>query len=129
MQMPEETAASTVAVCKSEDVADGGRLIVDVGDLTLGIFRVDGTLYAYENVCAHQGGPACQGRIVPRVTEKLDENMAAHGRTFDESVMHVVCPWHGAEYVITTGAHPAIPEMRLRGFPVCEEAGNVVVTL
>jgi nitrite reductase/ring-hydroxylating ferredoxin subunit len=127
--MPDETAATTVAVCKSVDVVNGGRLIVDVGDLTLGIFRIDGTLYAYENVCAHQGGPACQGRMVPRVAEVLDERKAAHGRTFHESEMHVVCPWHGTEYVITTGAHPTIPDMRLRSFPVREEEGNIVITL
>jgi nitrite reductase/ring-hydroxylating ferredoxin subunit len=127
--MPGETAATTVAICKSVDVVNGGRLIVDVGDLTVGIFRIDGVLYAYDNVCAHQGGPACQGRMVPRVAEVLDENKAAHGRTFHESEMHVVCPWHGAEYVITTGEHVTVPEMRLRSFPVDEQEGNIVITL
>jgi len=127
--MPEKAAESMVAVCKSVDVVEGGRLIVDIGDLTVGIFRIEGTLYAYENVCAHQGGPACQGRIVPRAAEVLDEHKAAHGRTFHQSEMHVVCPWHGAEYVITTGAHPAIPDMRLRSFPVHEEEGNIVINV
>jgi nitrite reductase/ring-hydroxylating ferredoxin subunit len=43
--------------------------------------------------------------------------------------MHVVCPWHGSEYVIITGAHPAIPEMRLRSFPVRDEEDNIVITV
>ena len=51
---------------------EGGRLVVDVGETTIGIFRVDGNLYAYLNKCAHQGGPVCQGKIIPRVNEVID---------------------------------------------------------
>jgi nitrite reductase/ring-hydroxylating ferredoxin subunit len=46
-----------------EKVLEGGRLVIDVGETTIGLFRVGGKLYAYLNKCAHQGGPVCQGML------------------------------------------------------------------
>lgn len=103
--------------------------VVEIAGTTVGIFRVDGQLYAYQNVCVHQGGPACQGRILPRVLEVLDQDKHALGLTFDESDMHVVCPWHGYEYSIKTGRHAGVSSLALRSFPVTEEGGKIYVTL
>lgn len=113
----------------SDQVAEGGRLIVDIGETTLGIFRFKSTLYAYENICAHQGGPVCQGRLVHRVVELLDEGKRTTGAAFDEDDLHIVCPWHGAEYSVSTGAHPTQPQFTLRAFAVEEEGGNIYVTV
>jgi nitrite reductase/ring-hydroxylating ferredoxin subunit len=66
---------------------------------------------------------------VPRVRELLDEAQRTVGAAFDEDDLHIVCPWHGAEYSVTTGAHPAQPLFTLRAFPVEEEGGTVYVTL
>ncbi|MDN5917182.1 MAG: Rieske 2Fe-2S domain-containing protein [Pseudonocardia sp.] len=122
-----------VDVAGSEEIAERGRLVVEIGvggrALTVGIFRFRGRLRAYENVCAHQGGPACQGRIVPRVREKLDESRRSQGLVFDEGSMHVVCPWHGFEYDVTTGHHPGRPDYALRSFPVQESGGRIRVTV
>src|SRR5882757_4047292 len=101
------------AIGASDEVPEGGRLVVDIGETTVGVFRFKGALYAYENVCAHSGGPVCQGRLVPRVRELLDD------------VQRTV----GAAYSVTTGAHPGQPLFTLRGFPVEEESGTVYVTL
>ncbi len=46
---------------RSDSIPDNGRLVVDIGDTTVGIFRVKGKLFAYENTCPHMGGPVCQG--------------------------------------------------------------------
>lgn len=125
--MAEVAAKTAVFVGKSETIPEKGRLIVDIDDHTIGIFRVGAKLYAYENICPHQGGPACQGRIVPRVRENIDEQKLAHGLRFDDEQLHVVCPWHGAEYVITTGSHVTLPAMRLRGFATEERDGDIYV--
>lgn len=111
------------------DVPERGRLVVAVGPVTLGIFRFRDRLYAYENVCAHQGGPACQGRIVSRVRERLDEAQRSQGLVFDEDTMHIVCPWHGFEYDVTTGRHPGRADFALRPIPVTESGGRIHVTL
>jgi nitrite reductase/ring-hydroxylating ferredoxin subunit len=110
-------------------VPEGGRLVVDVGDKTIGIFRVGGTLFAWENVCAHQGGPVCQGKMIPRVTEVIDEGGESHGFAFDESHPHIVCPWHGFEYDIQTGVHPGRPAARLIPVAVEESADGIYVTV
>ncbi|RZT85346.1 nitrite reductase/ring-hydroxylating ferredoxin subunit [Pseudonocardia sediminis] len=118
-----------VDVAGSDEIPERGRLVVEIGNTTLGIFRFRGELRAYENVCAHQGGPACQGRIVQRVREKLDASRRSQGLVFDEDSMHVVCPWHGFEYEVATGRHPGRPDYALRSFPVEESGGRIRVTV
>ena len=114
---------------RSDEVPERGRLVVDIGDATLGIFRVDGLLYAYENTCPHQGGPVCQGLVIPAVRELLTEDQAATGYAFDESEMRIVCPWHGYEFDIRTGVHPTDKRVRLRRISVRVVDGEVFVTV
>ncbi len=118
-----------VFVGAGERVPEGGRLVVDVGETTIGIFRVGGNLYAYLNKCAHQGGPVCQGKIIPRVNEVIDAGGESHGFAFDEAHLHIVCPWHGFEYDIKTGVHPGRRSARLISVPVEETADGIYVTV
>lgn len=113
---------------KSADVPEHGRLVVDIGDRTIGIFRVGGRLYAYENTCPHQGGPVCQGLVIAAVRERLDSENRSIGYAFDESDMRIVCPWHGYEFSIATGSHPAKASIRLTAVAVEEEGGVVYVS-
>jgi len=116
-------------VGRSDRVPEGGRLVVDVGDKTIGIFRVDGALYAWENVCAHQGGPVCQGKMIPRVREVIDAGGESRGFAFDDSRPHIVCPWHGFEYDLKTGSHPGRLLARLIRVAVEESTDGIYVTL
>lgn len=118
-----------VFVGAREKVPEGGRLVVDVGETTIGIFRTAGRLYAYLNKCAHQGGPVCQGKIIPRVDEVIDERGESHGFKFVEEDLHIVCPWHGFEYNIKTGVHPGRPSAKLVSVPVEEGPDGIYVTL
>jgi nitrite reductase/ring-hydroxylating ferredoxin subunit len=118
-----------VYIGASERVPEGGRLVVDVADKTIGIFRVDGRLYAWENTCAHQGGPVCQGKIIPRVTELIDDGGESRGFAFDDSSLHIVCPWHGFEYDIKSGVHPGRRVARLIHVAVEEAADGIYVTV
>jgi nitrite reductase/ring-hydroxylating ferredoxin subunit len=113
----------------SDRLPEGGRLVVDVGDKTIGIFRVGGKLHAWENKCSHQGGPVCQGKIIPRVTEVIEPGGESRGFAFDESKLHIVCPWHGFEYDIRTGIHPGRPSARLIRVAVEEGADGIYVTV
>ena len=114
---------------RSDGIPEKGRLVVDVGEKTVGIFRVNGRLFAYENTCPHMGGPVCQGLIIPAVREVLNDRQVSTGYRFDESEMRIVCPWHGYEFSIETGSHPGKASIRLRQVPVDEEGGEVYVTL
>ncbi len=127
------TTERLVDVGASDDVPERGRLVVEIaaatGPVTVGVFRFAGRLHAWENRCAHQGGPACQGRIVSRVRERLDDERRSLGLRFDDDTMHVVCPWHGFEYDVVTGRHPGRPDLALRAFPVSEEGGRIRVAV
>jgi nitrite reductase/ring-hydroxylating ferredoxin subunit len=118
-----------VVVCASADVPEGGRLVVDIDRRTVGIFRVKNKLYAYENTCPHQGGPVCQGTLLPRVVEKLSAENESQGFDFHRHDLHIVCPWHGFEFNIETGCHPGKPDARLSAVPVLEEGGLVHVAV
>lgn len=111
----------------SADVLEGGRLVVDAGTKTIGVFRVEGRLYAYENTCPHQSGPVCQGLVIPAVNEILDQQCATTGFAFDEGDLRIVCPWHGFEFSIKTGCHPAAPRFRLIPVNVEESGGTIYV--
>lgn len=113
----------------SDDIPERGRLVVNIGETSIGIFRIDGQLYAYKNVCAHMGGPICQGLMVPRVVEKLNEQQQVVANDFDESDMHIVCPWHGFEYSIKTGRHAGKADIALNAVGVEETAEGVYVAL
>lgn len=117
-----------VVVAFSADITEGARAVVEIDGTEVGIFRVSGELYAYENYCAHAGGPACQGMIINRVVERLDERQQSLGDHFSDD-LHVVCPWHGYEYNLRTGAHPVDPNIQLRSFPIYEREGEVIVEL
>lgn len=119
----------SIVVAKSEDIPEGGRLVVDVGGMELGIFRVRGRLCAYENYCAHRGGPVCQGMVIGRVEEILDEEKQTIGERFSEHQIHIVCPWHGYEYDLETGRHPGDPTVRLKEHVVAEREGEISVRL
>ena len=114
---------------QSDGIPEHGRLVVDIGDRTVGIFRVGGKLFAYENSCPHMGGPVCQGLVIPAVREVINDKQVSTGYAFDESEMRIVCPWHGYEFSIETGSHPAKPSIRLKPVAVDEEGGDVYVTL
>jgi nitrite reductase/ring-hydroxylating ferredoxin subunit len=114
---------------RSESISEHGRLVVDIGEKTVGIFRINGRLFAYENTCPHMGGPVCQGLIIPAVRELMNDKQVSTGYAFDESEMRIVCPWHGYEFNIETGSHPAKESIRLKPVAVQEEGGEVYVTL
>lgn len=117
-----------IVAALTEDVLEGGRVVVDVEGVEVGIFRLDGRLYAWENRCAHVGGPVCQGTLMNRVVERLDEDRRSLGDDFGDE-LHIVCPWHGYEYNVRTGAHPTDPRARLRGIDVEERGGEILVRL
>ena len=113
-------------VCRDGDMAEGGVRIVKAGKIEIGVIRHDGKYYAYRNHCPHQGGPACEGLRMPQVKELVDENGMFHGKTFDETDMHIVCPWHGYEFHLSDGYHVADRRLRLQKFDVIERDGEIL---
>lgn len=71
-----------VPVAKLTDVAPGTGKTVMVGNREVALFNVDGTFYAIDNTCPHQGGPLSEGWI--------------EGAT-------VTCPWHSWCFKMSDG--------------------------
>ena len=48
-----------IAVGPVEAIPEGGVKIVQSGSLFVGVYRIDGALYAIEGRCSHDDGPLC----------------------------------------------------------------------
>ncbi len=109
--------------------ADPGRKVVEVDGVEVGVFQVKGRFTAYENLCPHQGGPVCQGKILPRVEETIAADRQSRGMTFSKTQTNIVCPWHGYEFDIATGRHQGNQRLRLKPIQVRVAGGNVILLL
>jgi nitrite reductase/ring-hydroxylating ferredoxin subunit len=119
--MPSEHVVAQVG-----EISAGERRIVSIGNLEIGVFNVAGQYYALPNVCLHQYGPVCTGRI----SGTLKATAAGDWKLEWVSEGQIVtCPWHGLEYNITTGQCLAFPRRKLRSYPVKVEDGQIKVLL
>ena len=119
--------AKEIFVAKSDDLPDCERKIVPNGNSEIGVYRVRGRLFAYQNLCAHQGGPACEGLLMAKVEEVIAEDKTYQGMRFNHDEMHIVCPWHGWEYDLESGVMVADPTFRLRKYDVVEKEDGIYV--
>ncbi|MCS5734540.1 Rieske (2Fe-2S) protein [Herbiconiux daphne] len=122
-------ALQDVAIARLEDLQEKERIVVDIDGKEVGVYFLNGEVRAWVNMCPHQGGPVCQGKIMPRTLQLVREGMKSGGLGFSETERHIVCPWHGMEFDILTGRHPSNQEVRLRGVPVRVVDGEVVVSV
>ena len=125
---PGHRVARKVTIGRVEAFA-APRRVIEVDGIGIGIFRLGDRFTAYLNVCPHLGGPVCQGRLMPRTLESTGPDCRALGLAFSSSDTHIVCPWHGYEFDVATGAHPADPALRLRAIPIEVVDGELVIVL
>ena len=114
-----------IFVAETAQLNDGERKIVPLGDTEVGVYRVQGRLYAYENLCRHQGGPACEGLLMPKVEQVIAEDKTFARRRFNYDEWHIVCPWHAWEYDLKTGEYVVNRKFRLKKFEVVEKNGKI----
>jgi nitrite reductase (NADH) small subunit len=123
-------------VAQEGEIAPGGRKIVTVGRLEIGLFNVEGKVRAYRNACPHAGAPVCVGKISGT---SLPSNVYEYIYGSEGCILR--CPWHGWEFDLRTGQHLVDPQTRLKELPVetgrsenldalpIEEAGGTVYVL
>lgn len=107
------------------DFPPGTHNIVEVAGREIGIYNVDGAVYAVLNSCAHAFAPICRGNVTGTW-------LAAAPGAFDWGMEGRVlrCIAHGWEYDIATGETiGGVDRRRLRTFPVSVEDGQVVVAI
>ena len=116
-----------VFVSKIAQFPDGERRIVSHEGCEIGVFHWEGAFYAYENLCLHQGGPACEGVLMHKVEDVLGPDRTWHGQRFSENEIHFVCPWHGYEYDLKTGECAGNRSLRLKSFEVVRRGEDIYV--
>ena len=95
------------AVAKVSEIAPGTSKAVRIGREDIMVCNVDGTIYAIEDVCTHDGGQLDQGCLEGCVIE---------------------CPRHGAKFDVTTGAVLAMPAVEsVRTYPVRLDGESILV--
>ena len=122
--MASEDATERLIATVSE-FSDGDKRLVAIDGVEIGVFRLGDAFFAWRNVCPHQGGPVCQGRIFKRVIEKVDAEGKVHDRSYDEHARHIVCPWHGGEFDIRTGHHAGTNQLALHPVEATVREGRV----
>ncbi len=95
-----------VDVCAAAEIQEGRGKTVCLAGERVAVFRYGGKVSAVSNACRHQNGPLGEGKIVGGC---------------------IVCPWHGYEYVPSSGRAPAPFTERLPTFDVRVERGRVLV--
>ena len=118
-----------VFVARDGEIADGARKVIVAGADEIGVFKVDGEFYAWRNQCPHQGGPVCQGRLMKRVEERLDDDKRSLGIHFAADAMNIICPWHGYEFDVRTGRHAGLDSVRLAAVKLKQRDGAIYVLL
>jgi nitrite reductase/ring-hydroxylating ferredoxin subunit len=116
-------------VSEATAIPEGSHRIVQVDGTEIGIFHRRTRWYAYRNICPHQGGPVCDGDIMPKVEAVVDSAGAIVAEQFSTSVDHLVCPWHGSEYRLDTGVCSADPRRHLVSYDVVLRDGDVYVRI
>ncbi len=110
------------AVARADEIPEGGRVIVDAGGRSIGVFRVGGRYYALLNRCPHQGAELCRGVVsgAPLPTAGLEYEYARDG-------LVLRCPWHQWEFDLESGRSLFSDRVRAKTFAVTVEGGDVVV--
>jgi 3-phenylpropionate/trans-cinnamate dioxygenase ferredoxin component len=95
-----------VKVARRAELPPGGKLLAEVDGRAIALFNVDGTVYAIDDVCTHDGGPLAEGEFRDH---------------------EVQCPRHGARFDVRTGKALCFPasepvathRVEVRGDDVC----------
>jgi nitrite reductase/ring-hydroxylating ferredoxin subunit len=108
--------------CNRSDIPPGGRLILQLGRLSIGLFDVDGDIVAVRNICPHAGAPVCEGKVTGAIISDapFERRVALQGRILK-------CPWHGWEFNLTDGLTITEPHERLLLYPVTVKDEKVFV--
>jgi 3-phenylpropionate/trans-cinnamate dioxygenase ferredoxin subunit len=77
-----------VKVTTRSELPPGGKMFAEVDGRAIAVFNVDGSFYAIDDVCTHDGGPLAEGDFLGH---------------------EIRCPRHGARFDVRTGRALCLP--------------------
>lgn len=111
--MEPETTPQWVVVANVDEFSECRAKECIVGQHIIALFYDEGSFFALDGLCAHQGGPVAKGEL-----SKTDA-----GKTC------VTCPWHGWQYELATGIQTVNRQPLQRTFPVRERDGKIEIQI
>ena len=100
-----------IVVAPVEELPPGTVKIVHAGEISVGVYNLDGRYCALEDRCSHDDGPLCEGE-------------------FESETGVVICPRHGANFDIRSGDALTLPAFEpVSTYPVRVVDGIVRVEL
>ncbi|MCC6168657.1 MAG: Rieske 2Fe-2S domain-containing protein [Caldilineaceae bacterium] len=122
----DRTGRAEYILARAEELPPGRHRVFAVAGREIGVFNVAGTYHALPNLCPHQIGPLCQGRVSGTLACRAETGWQLEW-VHDGEI--ITCPWHGMEFHIPTGQSLAFKEIRLRRYKVWEEDGLIKLRL
>jgi 3-phenylpropionate/trans-cinnamate dioxygenase ferredoxin subunit len=77
-----------VRVAGRTELPPGAKKLIDVDGRAIALFNVDGSYYAIDDICTHDGGPLAEGELFG---------------------CEIQCPRHGARFDVRTGKALCMP--------------------
>lgn len=100
--------AEFVKVATTSEIPPGSGKTVEIGAKPIAVFNCEGTFYAIDDTCPHQGGPLGEGEVEGTV---------------------VTCPWHEWRYDVRTGVNTDDPNCKVTAYPVKVDGDDILVAV
>jgi len=97
-----------IAIAKTTEIPENEGRAFPVGDQMIAVFQVDGTFFAMDDFCPHQGASLSAGWI--------------HDGC-------VACPWHAWRFQLTDGTWMDNPKIKTETYPVTLQGDDIFVEL
>jgi 3-phenylpropionate/trans-cinnamate dioxygenase ferredoxin subunit len=96
-----------VDVARVGEIEPNGHMLIDVDDVPIAVFNIDGEYLAVEDLCSHEEYPIADGEVESGT---------------------IACPAHGAKFCLRTGEALTAPAYApINTFPVRIEDGMIQV--
>jgi 3-phenylpropionate/trans-cinnamate dioxygenase ferredoxin subunit len=100
-----------IDVASLADIPTGAAVQVEIHGLHIGIYNVDGTLYAMDDLCSHDHAWLSEG-------------------VFNTITRTVRCPKHTSSFDVTTGRPKTLPAIRpVKTYATKIEEGRILLLL
>ena len=119
---PAPRSTTRYVVAEVGEIPPGGRKIVDLDGISVGVFHINGSYFAILNWCPHQGARLCEGKL----WSSLESSVPGEYTTSRPDEI-IACIYHGWEFDLRTGQSRCEPErLRVRAYDVRVEPGDKV---
>ena len=89
------------------DLKPGAKMVVDIEGVPIALYNVEGTYYATDDICTHDGGTLADG--------KLDG-------------YEIICPRHGARFDVRNGKAMCMPAFTpVNTYPVKIQGNDILI--